>query len=129
MGKGFNISKELIRENLCTKPERLKIIVCKTISTFVSPINTFSLAGNIIFYTPIHSTNREKYFNRIIEKGKVSNLAVNKHIFVHLFTHRPRLFFRQKNVLVYSVRSGYQSAYSGADTINNNIKTRSKRFP
>ena len=36
------------------------------ISAFVSPIYTFSLAGNIIVFTPIHSTNREKYLNHNI---------------------------------------------------------------
>ena len=29
-----------------------------------------SLAGNIIVYTPNQGTNREKYFNHIIYKGK-----------------------------------------------------------
>ena len=35
------------------------------ISTFASPIYTFSLAGNIIVYTPSQGTNLEKYFNQI----------------------------------------------------------------
>ena len=39
-------------------------------STFVSPIYTFSLAGNIIVYTPNQGTNEEKYFNHIIYQGK-----------------------------------------------------------
>ena len=39
-------------------------------STFVSPIYTFSLAGNIFVYTPNQGTSREKYFNHIIYKGK-----------------------------------------------------------
>ena len=34
-------------------------------NTFASPIYTFSLAGNIIDYTPNQSTNRVKYFNHI----------------------------------------------------------------
>ena len=38
--------------------------------TFVSPIFTFSLAGNIVVYTPIQGTNRKKYFNHIIYEGK-----------------------------------------------------------
>ena len=29
-----------------------------------------SLAGNIIVYTPNQGTNREKYFNHFISKGK-----------------------------------------------------------
>ena len=32
-------------------------------SAFVSPIYTFSLAGNVIVYTTIQGTNREKYFD------------------------------------------------------------------
>ena len=32
-------------------------------STFVSPVYTSPLAGNIIVYTPSHGANREKYFN------------------------------------------------------------------
>ena len=39
-------------------------------STFVSPIYTFSVAGNIIVYRPIQGTNREKYFNHIIYREK-----------------------------------------------------------
>ena len=39
-------------------------------STFISPIYTFSLAGNIVVYTPSKGTNREKYFNHINYKDK-----------------------------------------------------------
>ena len=42
--------------------------------TFVSPIHTFSSAGNIIAYTPIQGSNKEKYFNHIIYKGKMQTL-------------------------------------------------------
>ena len=42
-------------------------------STFVSPIYTFSLAGNIIAYTPNQGTNREKYFNNLIYEGKAAD--------------------------------------------------------
>ena len=35
-------------------------------SAFHSPIYTFSLAGNIIIYTPSQGTNKEKYFNHNI---------------------------------------------------------------
>ena len=61
-------------------------------STFVSPIYTVSLVGNMIVYTPIQGTNREKYFNHIIHKGRMPTLAGNKHFSVHFFRHRQRLF-------------------------------------
>ena len=41
-------------------------ILIKKNNTFVSPIFTFSLAGNIIVQTPIQATNREKSLNHII---------------------------------------------------------------
>ena len=41
--------------------------------TFVSTIYTFSLAGNIIFYTPSQITIREMYFNHIIYKGEYAD--------------------------------------------------------
>ena len=44
---------------------------------FVSPIYTFSLAGNIIVYTPNQGKNREKYFNHIIYKGKNADFGGN----------------------------------------------------
>ena len=61
-------------------------------SNFVSPIYTFSLAGNIIVYTPNQGENREKYFNHINYQGKTPTLTGNKHPSVHFFFHRPRLF-------------------------------------
>ena len=60
-------------------------------STFIAPIYTFSLAGNIIVYTPIQGTNREKYFNQYIYTGKMPTMAGNKHLSVNFFFHRPRL--------------------------------------
>ena len=62
------------------------------ISTFVSPIYTFFLAGNINVYMPIQGTNREKYFNHNIYKGRMPTLTGNKHLCVHFFFQRPRLF-------------------------------------
>ena len=38
--------------------------------TFVSPIYSFSLAENVIAYTPIQGTIEEKYFNHITNKVK-----------------------------------------------------------
>ena len=88
-------------------------------STFVSPIYTFTSAGNIIVYTPIQGTTREKYFNHIIYKEKMPSLA-GKNI-LHFFLHRPRLFHLSTDkVRVQSLKNGHQSGYSRADTINNN---------
>ena len=56
--------------------------------TFVSLIYTFSLARNIMVYTPIQGTNRENYINHFIYKGKTGK----KHPSVHLFLHRLRTF-------------------------------------
>ena len=50
------------------------------ISTFVPPIYTFSLAGNIIVYTPIQGTNRENHSNHTIYKGKIPTLLGDKHL-------------------------------------------------
>ena len=63
-----------------------------TSSTFVSPIYTFSLAGNIIVYTPIRGTNREKYFNHNIYKGQMPTLVRNKQVSNHFLFHRSRPF-------------------------------------
>ena len=43
-------------------------------SAFLSPIYTFSLARNIIAYTPTQGTKREKYLNRMKYKGKKCQL-------------------------------------------------------
>ena len=74
--KSFNKSKQLIMSNFCTKPKS-PILYINNI-TFNSPIYTFSLAGNIIVYTPIQETNRGDYFNYINFKGKMPTLARNK---------------------------------------------------
>ena len=42
-------------------------------SIFVSPIYTFSPAGNLIVYTPSQDTNMEKFFNYINYKEKNAN--------------------------------------------------------
>ena len=44
------------------------------ISTFVSPIYTFSLALNILVYTPSQGKNREKYLNQITYQDKKGQL-------------------------------------------------------
>ena len=76
------------RINTVTKATKLY----KKNSTFVSLIYTFSLAANIIVYASIQGTNREKYFNHIIYKGKIPTLAANKKLSVHFFLPRPCLF-------------------------------------
>ena len=47
------------------------------ISTFVSPIYTFSLVRNVIVYTQIQDTNGEKHFIHIIYEGRMPTLAEN----------------------------------------------------
>ena len=59
---------------------------------FVSLIYTFSLAGNIFDFTPIQRTNREKYFNHIINKEKMPTPAGKKHLSFHFFFDIPRNF-------------------------------------
>ena len=70
--------------------------------TFVSPIYTFSLAGNISVYTPFQGTIREKYFNHIIYKAKKRRLrrGTNNSPSISSFTDRVFSIFRQKNVRV-----------------------------
>ena len=64
-GKGLNKSKQLIMSIFSTIQQGCNLNK-KNNSTFVSPIYTFSLAGNIIVYTPLQGTNGAKYFNHII---------------------------------------------------------------
>ena len=97
--KDFNKAKQLMISSV-VQYQKASVLYFKN-STFVSPIYTFSLAGNIIVYTPIEGTNREKYFNDIIYDGKMPTLAGNKHLSVHLFFHRQRLFnLRRKSLRV-----------------------------
>ena len=91
-------------------------------STFVSPIYTFSLAGNITVYTPYKGTIGEKYFNHIIYKGKMPTPAGNEHLSIRFFFQRLRLFnLSTENVRVKSVRNGNQSVYLTRRHNNNNI--------
>ena len=84
-------------------------------STFVCPIYTFSLAGNKFVYTPTQGKNGEKYFNHIIYKGKMPNLA-GKNTSPSFFSITDYVFSisRQKKTRVQSVRNGNQSGYSRA---------------
>ena len=89
--KSFNPYKQLLRKkNSSNKTKGCKLDLKN--STFVSPIYTFSLAANLIVYMPFQGTNKEKYFNYIIYKGEVPTLAGNKHLSVHSFFRKPRLF-------------------------------------
>ena len=55
-------------------------------------------AGNIIVYTPIQGTNREKYFNHDKNRRKMPNLAGNEHFSIHLYSHRPRFSVLRRKI-------------------------------
>ena len=78
--------------------------------TFISPIFTFSLAGNTIVYTPIRGKRREKYSNKIIyEGGKCQIWPEKKHFCVHIFFHRQSLsHLSTGKVRIQTVRNGIQ---------------------
>ena len=125
--KGFNKSKQLLHSAKGTLPEGCNSY--NNNSTFISPIYTFSLTGNIIVYTPNQGTNREKYIHHKIYKGKMPFLAGNKHLSIHFFLHGPRLFhLSTEKVRVQSVRNEHQSGQSRVDKININMNRRSKKF-
>ena len=73
----------------------------KNNSTFVSPDYTFSLARNIIVYTPIQGTNREKYFdhNSNNEKRRLGR-EINTSPSISSLMHCVFSIFRQKNLRV-----------------------------
>ena len=61
----------------------------------------------------------------LFTKKKLPTLVGNKHLSVHIYLHRPRLFHLSTgNVRVRPVRNGHQSGYYRADTIN--IKKKQK---
>ena len=103
----------------------LVIIVVLSFLQFIP----LALARNIFVYTPIQGSRREKYFVCVIYKGKTPTLARNKHLSVHFFLYGPCLLrLSTKKLPVQFVRTGHQSGYSRAETINNNINKRSNRF-
>ena len=53
------------------------VLKYNSISTLVSPIYTFSLAGNINVYTPSQCTNMEKYSKHVKYKGKNADYGGN----------------------------------------------------
>ena len=74
-GKKFQPLQTVNNETKFLVQYQKAAVLYNNTSTFVSPFYTFSLAGNIIVYTPIQGTNRKKYFNLIIYKGKMPTLA------------------------------------------------------
>ena len=90
-GKRFQQKQTMNIVEFGTKPRSYSFFFNND-TIFVSPIYTFSLAGNKTVCTPLQGTNKEKYFNHINLKGRRPNLAGNEHISVHLFSHRPHLF-------------------------------------
>ena len=113
--KGFNRSEQLtIFKKIHTVPTATKRY--NNNSTFVSLNYTFSLVENKNVYTENQGTNREKYFNHFISKGKIPTPAEKKHLCVHFVLHGPRLFhLSTKKLLVQSVRNGHQSGQSRAE--------------
>ena len=97
--KSFNQSEQFtFFKKISTVPKATKLY--NNIHTLVSPIFTFSLAGNIIVYTPIQSTNREKYFNHIIYFKKMPTLAgKNTSPSISSFIDRVFSIFRRKKYM------------------------------
>ena len=46
----------------------------------------------MIVYRPGRGTDGEKYFSHINYKETILTLTANKHVSIHFFVHRPRLF-------------------------------------
>ena len=92
----FNQYKQFIMKKISfNKTKGCNLCIYK--SNFVSPIHTFSLAGNIIDNSPIQGTNRGEYFNQIIYKGKVPTVAgLNTLPSISSFIDRVFSIFRQK---------------------------------
>ena len=90
-GKGFQ-QRQMVKDFKKRVQHQKATNTNINISNFVSPIYNFSMARNINFYTPIHGTNSEKYFNHIFYEGKMTTLAGNKHLAVHFFFHRLQFF-------------------------------------
>ena len=83
-------------EKVNTVPKATKLY--NSISFFVSLIYTFSLTGNTLVYTPIRSTNGEKYFNHIIYEAKCLHwLELNTSLSISSFIARVRSIFRWNN--------------------------------
>ena len=78
-------------------------------STFVS-ISTFSLAGNKNVHTPSQGTNKEKYFNHFIYRGKSADSGGRKHpSSTSPFIGRVFSIFRRKNYRPNSLKKKLRS--------------------
>ena len=91
-GKSFQRTQTVkmifIKDGTIPKSYNLNNLDC----TFFSYLY-FSLAGNIIFYTPNQGTNREKYFSHTIYQRKdADSRGKQKHTSIHFFLHGPRVF-------------------------------------
>ena len=122
-GKRFHQKQTVNDVNFSTIPKGYKLYIDN--STFFSPIYTFFLAGNTIFYTTIQGRNRKNYFNHIIYKGKMPTLAGNKHLSVLFFFHRPRLFHLSTEKCMGLIRQKWTSKWLFP---RRHINRRSKRF-
>ena len=97
--------------------------------TFIPPINTFALAGNIIVHTPTQGTNRGKNFNHNIYEGKMPTLARNTHLSVYFCLHRQRFFHlsTENNTCLFP-QKWTSRWFFPRDTTKNTINKSSKRF-
>ena len=107
--KGFDKSKQLKMSNWVQNQKATNLY--SNNSTFVSPSCTFSLARNIIVYTPIKGRNREKYFNHIIYTGKMPTLTGSKHVSVRFFFHKTSLFHLSRAKTTGIVRQKWTSKW------------------
>ena len=87
--KKLILNKWLVTNSqLIVKVEKIRL----NNSTLVSPIYTFSLAGNINVYRQSQKTYSDNYFNNFHYWEKILTLAGNKHLSNHFSHHRPRVF-------------------------------------
>ena len=97
-------------------------------TTLISAIYTFRWRETKLFTRQIEVQIGKCTLIILSLKGKQPTLAGNKHLSVHFFFHGARLFhLSTEKVQVQSVRNGYQSDSSRANTMNNNINKRSEK--
>ena len=89
-----------------------------THSVFVSSIHTASLEGDILVYTPTQCTNKEKYSNHIIYKGKNADCGRKQTPLRPFFIGQRLCHISMEKVWVQSIKNGHQSGYSRADLLN-----------
>ena len=85
-------------------------------NTSISPVNTHSVARNIIACTSSQDTNREKVLlSNKISKAEIPTLEGIKHVFIHYFPHSKHPFhLSTENGREKFVRKGHQNACSSA---------------